>query len=80
MDAIRNSIQGELSTGKVRSDKIYNILLGLIDAVEALVEAPIAPSPEAVAQPLLTQQAPAPVPVAEPPVAYPATAPAPKMF
>ena len=80
MDAIRNSIQSELSTGKVRSERIYDILLRMVDAVEALVEAPIAPTPEVVAQPLPTPQAAAPAPPAEPPVPAQEAPPAPKTF
>ena len=73
METIRQSIKSEMSTGKVRSERIYDILLRLVDAVEALVEAPIAPTPvEAVAPPAV-EAPPAAAPV-------PAPAPAPKTF
>lgn len=73
MESVRSAIASEASTGKVRSDRIYRILSDLVDAVETLIEAPVAPTPV----PAAPQAAvPSPDPEAAAPE-VPAQAPAP---
>ncbi len=49
MESIRSAIASEASTGKVRADRIYRILSDLVDAVETLIDAPVAQVPVPVA-------------------------------
>lgn len=83
MESIRQALLSERSSGKVRPEKIYGILIDLLDAlqtqspVEVRRESPVepqvpAPEPEPVPE--------APAPVAQEPEAPVEPAPGPKMF
>lgn len=67
MESVRAAIASEANTGKVRSDRIYRILSSLVDAVESLIEAPVAAAPQAaVPSPdpeVVAPQVPEPAPV-----------------
>ena len=82
MESVRAAIASEASTGKVRSDRIYRILSDLVDAVETLIEAPVAPTPAPVPVPAEPQAAiPSPDPEAAAPEVPAQPAPAPvRMF
>ena len=77
MESVRAAIASEASTGKVRTDRIYRILSDLVDAVETLIEAPVAPTPVP-AEPQAAVPSPDPE-AAAPEVPAPAPAPA-RMF
>ena len=82
MESVRSAIASEASTGKVRSDRIYRILSDLVDAVETLIEAPVAPTPVPVAaEPQAAVPSPDPEAAAPEVPAQPAPAPvAARMF
>jgi hypothetical protein len=77
MESIRQALLSERSSGKVRPEKIYGILIDLLDAlqtqspVEVRHESPVEPQ---VPKPELVPEAPAPV------AQEPEAAPGPKMF
>ena len=84
MESIRQALLSERSSGKVRPEKIYGILIDLLDAlqtqspVEVPRESPVEPQvpvPEPEPEP-----APPPSPAAQEPEAPVEPAPGPKMF
>ena len=85
MESIRQALLSERSSGKIRPEKIYGILIDLVDAlqtqtpVEAPRESPVEPpAPEPVPVPEPEPEVPAPV--AQEPEASSEAAPGPKMF
>ena len=82
MESIRSAIASEANTGKVRADRIYRILSDLVDAVETLIDAPVAPTPVPVpvaAEPQAAVPSPDPEAAAPEVPAQPAPAPV-RMF
>lgn len=80
MEQIRQALVDERSSGKVRPEKIYGLLIDLVDALKT--QTPVEAPRESPVEPQVPEPEPASVPTPEPAPAEqePEAAPGPKMF
>ena len=73
MDSIRQALIAEAATGKVRSNRLYNILIDLVDALALQTQTPV--EVQYVAPPVVNPEAVLPEADLEVPVPVPAETP-----